>query len=136
MDFRKKLKMRLYFAIFYIVLGLVAVLAGNIVKNDFLPSYGLAIAVCGIVQIRNYVLITRNEETIKKREIAEKDERNIAISDKAKSFSFIAYILLASVAVIVLHIMGKQYLATVIAETVCALLVFYWIAYIIIRKKS
>ena len=136
MEFRQKLKKRLYFAIFYIVLGIAIIVTGNMKKVEFLSSYGLVLAVVGIVQVRNYFCITKNEETLKRREIAEKDERNIAISDKAKGFAFMAYILAASVLVIILQISGKAELSTVIAETVCALLIFYWASYFVIRKKS
>ena len=85
MDFKKKLKTRLYTAISYIVIGIVMIIVSNILKtdNDFLSSFGLALSVCGVVRIRNYFIITKNDETIRKQEIAETDERNISISNKA-----------------------------------------------------
>ena len=68
------------------ILGLVMIAAFNIIEteNNFLSSFGFALVVIGIVHIRNYIMITKNEETIKKRQIAETDERNIAIANKAK----------------------------------------------------
>lgn len=138
MDFRKKLKIRLFVAIGYIILGLAMIVAFNIIKteNDFLSSFGFALTVIGIVQIRNYKRITKNEETITKRQIAETDERNISIANKAKSVSFIIYVILASVSVIVLEFFDKTQLAMILSGTVCILILIYWISYWIIHKKS
>ena len=88
MDFKKKLKVRLFTAISYIILGLALIITFNLIKtnNNFLSSFGFALVIIGVVHIRNYLMITKNEETIKKRQIAETDERNIAISSKAKAF--------------------------------------------------
>ena len=89
-----------------------------------------------IVRVRNHFLITKNDETIKKQQIAETDERNIAISEKAKSYAFNLYVILACITVIVLQIMKITELATTIGMTVCALLIIYWISYFILHKKS
>lgn len=138
MDFKKKLKIRLFVAIGYIVLGLVMIVAFNIIdtENDFLSSFGFALIVVGVVRIRNYRIITKTEETITKYQIAETDERNIAIANKAKSISFIIYVILASVAVIVLGILNKTQLAGILSATICVLVIIYWISYWIINKKS
>lgn len=138
MDFRKKLKIRLFVAIGYIILGLAMIVVFNMIKteNNFLSSFGFALVVIGIVHIRNYIMITKNEETITKRQIAETDERNISIANRAKSVSFIIYVLLACVSVIVLELFNKTLLATILSATVCVLILIYWISYWIISKKS
>ena len=137
MDFKKKLKIRLWVAITYILLGVAMIVVGLVVgsKNDILSSFGFAIALIGCVRLRNYFLITKDEERIKAQEIAEKDERNIAIADKAKSFAFTTFVLLACIAVIVLHLLKKTQWALVLSSGVCVLLVLYWVGYYIIRKK-
>ena len=114
MDFRKKIKIRLSVAIGYIILGLAMIVAFNIIKteNNFLSSFGFALTVIGIVHIRKYIMITKNEETITKRQIAETDERNISIANKAKSISFIIYVILSCVSVIVLELFNKTQLAS------------------------
>ncbi len=138
MSFKKKLKIRLAFGIGYIVLGLAMIAVSFFVKtdSDFLSSFGLAMSVIGIVKVRQYIRITKTEETIQKQRIAETDERNIAIADKAKSVAFLGYILLASVAVIVLEVLHLTLIATILSATVCVLLVLYWVSYWIIRRKS
>ena len=97
MDYKNKLKQRLYIAVIYIALG-VMMIAGTFATkpdNDFISSFGFVIIVMGIVRVRNYFMITKNEETIRKQEIIETDERNIAIQDKAKSATFSIYTLLS-----------------------------------------
>lgn len=138
MDFRKKLKIRLSVAIGYIILGLAMIVAFNIIKteNNFLSSFGFALTVIGIVHIRKYIMITKNEETITKRQIAETDERNISIANKAKSISFIIYVILACVSVIVLELFNKTQLAMILSGTICVLILIYWISYWIISKNS
>jgi purine-cytosine permease-like protein len=138
MDFRRKLKIRLYVAIAYVILGIALIVTFNIIKteNDFLSSFGLALVVIGVVHIRRYFLITKNEETIKRRQIAETDERNIAIADKAKSIAFIVYVVLAAVAIIVLELLEYSLLSIVLSLTIGLLVAVYWIAYWTMYKKS
>lgn len=137
MEFKKKLKIRFWLAISYIVLGLGMIIVALVIKpkNEFLSGFGFAVALIGVVRLRNYLIITKSEERVKAQEIAEKDERNIAIADKAKSFSFMLYILVACIGVIVLHLLGKTQIALILSSSVCTLVVIYWIAYYIIRKK-
>ncbi len=138
MDFRKKLKIRLFVAIGYIILGLVMIFVFTLFDfpNNFLSSWGIALIVIGIAQIKKYFLITKNEESIKKRQIAESDERNISIANKAKSISFILYVVLASIAVIVLEFLNLTLFALLISGSVCLLVLIYWISYFIISKRS
>lgn len=138
MDFKKKLKVRLFTAISYIIFGIALIITFNLIKtnNNFLSSFGFALIIIGVVHIRNYIMITKNEETIKKRQIAETDERNIAISSKAKSFSFIIYVILTSISIIILELFNKTQLAMILSATVCVLITIYWISYWIISKRS
>ena len=138
MNFKKKLKIRLYVAIAYIVLGLALMVGFNLLapQNEFFSYFGFALVIMGIARIRNYFLITKNNKTLQKQEIAESDERNIYIAQRAKSIAFLVYIIAAGLVVITLHILNKTVLATTISYTVCALIFIYWVSYFIISKKS
>lgn len=138
MDYKKRLKQRLYIAIIYIALG-VMMIAGTFAtkpNNDFISSFGFAMIVMGIVRIRNYCMITKNEDTIRKQEIIETDERNISIIHKAKSTAFSIYIILLAIAVIVLSLFNMHKVARWIAYAVCLIVVIYWICYSVYQKKS
>ncbi len=138
MDFKKKLKTRLYVAIIYIALGAMMIVGVVAVKpsNDFISTFGATLIVAGIARIINYIMVTRDDETVRKKEIIETDERNISIIHKAKSVAFSIYTLLTGTAVIVLSLFGKHETAKWIAYSFCLLVVIYWICYWVYQKKS
>ena len=138
MDFKKKLKIRLYTAIIFALIGVVMLILSFVLKdaNEFLSPFGLALFVIGFARTKEYFRITNNESTLKNRQIAETDERNIAISNKAKGFAFTLYMILAGITVIVLEFLKMDDIAAIIGATVCVLILIYWISYFIICKKS
>lgn len=138
MDFKKKLKTRLYIAVTYTAIGIFMIILqfGIKEKSDFLSSFGFAMAIMGLIRIRNYFIITKSEESIRKREIAETDERNISIMLKAKNAAFSVYMILSGIAVIVLSCLNQNEKAIWIAYSVLLLVFFYWISYMYFRKKS
>ena len=137
MEFKKKLKTRLYIAITYIVLGTIMIAAGFVanINNDFISCFGFALVVMGIARIRNYYIITKSEESIKKQQIAETDERNISIIHKARSTTFSIYLLLLCTAVIVLSFLSIHDIARYISLCALLLVIIYWICYLIYQKK-
>ena len=138
MDFEKKMKMRFNIAIIYVALGIMMIVGANISKSngEYISSWGLALTVCGFVRIRNYFMITKNEETMRKQRVAETDERNLAIVNKARSVTFYVYVLCAGAAVIVLSVLEKHEPAKIIAYSVCVLMVIYWVSYFIIKRRA
>ena len=138
MQFKQKLKTRLYVAIVFVVLGIALIAASFITKTDnyFISSYGLALVIMGIVRIRNYRIITKTEDRIRKQEIAEGDERNIFIQQKAKSTAFSLYLLLSCVTVLVLSFLGIHEVSKWISYSVLVLIAIYWISYFVYQKKS
>ncbi len=137
MDYKKKLKSRLNIAIIYIALGIMMIVGSSATKtdNDFISSFGFVIIIMGFVRIRNYRMITKNDDTIRKQEIIETDERNITIQSKAKSATFSIYTLLLATAVIVLSLFNMREAAKWISYSVLLLVVIYWICYLVYQKK-
>ena len=138
MDFKKRLKIRLYVGIVYIIFGIAMIVCGFVTKteNSFISAFGLAMIIIGLVRIRNNRLITRNEETFKRREIAETDERNLSIVHKARSLAFTVYILLACLTVIILSLIGLTQISALISYSVALLVAIYWICYLVYQKIS
>lgn len=136
MDFKKTLKSRLYIAIIYIVLGII-IFAAFINRQDdnYISTFGFILTLLGIVRIRNYFLITKDDETIKKQQIIETDERNLTIISKAKSTAFSIYIILSCLSVIILSFLNMHDIAQLISYSVSLLVVLYWICYLIYQKK-
>lgn len=137
MNFKKKLKTRLYTAITYIVLGTLMIVGGLITNttNEFISCFGFALVVIGIANIRKYYIITKNEESIKKQEITETDERTISIVHKARSTTFSIYIFLSCTVVIILSLLNMHDIAKWIAYSVLLLISIYWICYFVYQKK-
>ena len=137
MDFKNKLKSRLFIGIIYIILGIIMIIGTFIAKldNDFISSFGFALVIMGLVRIRNYNIITKNDETIKKQEIAETDERNISIVHKARSTTFSIYVLISCITVIILSFLKLHDIAQYISFSVLILILIYWICYFVYQKK-
>lgn len=137
MEFKKKLKSRLYIAVVYVAVGIMMIAGAFIMKtdNEFISSFGIILTVIGIARIKNYFMITSNEEHIRKQEIVETDERNLLILHKAKSTAFSVYVLILGAAVIILSFFGMGETAKWISYSVCLLVFVYWICYLIYQKK-
>ena len=90
MEFKQKLKQRLYIAVSYIVLGLILIIADvlNQFENRFIFAFGLGLLVYGTHRILHYRKITRDEKLLRKQELFEKDERYQMLSERAKSWAF------------------------------------------------
>lgn len=137
MDFKKKMKQRLYIAVSYCVLGLILIIADvvNSFENYFIFSFGFAFLIMGVLRIVQNRKITNNEKTMHKREIAETDERNIMLSERAKSWTFSFSIMIAGIIVIILSFLGRHELAQPFAWFVCLMVALYWIFRLIANKK-
>ncbi len=137
MEYKKKLKQRFYAACAELAIGILLIAGAIIMKTDnyFISSFGLGLAIIGAARIRKLRLITRNEETIRKQMIIETDERNLAITHKARSITFILYLLLSGIAVIVLSVLEMHHAAKWIAYSMMLLIVIYWVCYWVIQKR-
>lgn len=137
MEFKKKLKQRLYIAISYLVLGLILLVSAYLSNagNYFISFFGIALLVMGVMRIFHYHSIIKDEKSLRQREVAETDERNRMMSERAKSWAFSLSIMLAGLAVIVLSLLGFHDYAQPFAWFVCLMTVLYWICWSIIRKK-
>ena len=104
--------------------------------NQFISAFGIGLMINSILRFQQYRRITRNESTIKHHEIAEKDERNLMLSEKARSWAFGFYIILTGSVVIVLSFLGIQdSLMQMISCSVCLLVLIYWVCYCILKGK-
>ena len=135
MDFKKKLKQRLYIAIGEIAVGIAMIFAAYLIDNEFVSSLGLVFTVIGAARTLQYKRITRNEQALHNREIAETDERNVKIWVQARALAFITYLLFAAIAVIVLFAMGLDLYGTIISYSMMSLVLIYWICYLIVKRK-
>lgn len=137
MDFRKKLKTRLYIGIFYIIFG-IAMIALTFIKhndNSYFSTLGLVFSIFGIKRIRQYFVITRSEESIRKQEIAETDERYIMLQQKSATLSFTISSILGAIAIFVLHLLDMPLYAGIVSYVVFAYIFIQIICYFVLARK-
>ena len=137
MDFKKKMKQRLIIAVVYILIGILLALWALLSKteNSFPSAFGFALIALGILRILQYRKITRSEDTIHRRELAESDERYRMISEKARSWAFSFSILMAGLVVIALSLLGYSDAVQPLAWYVCIMVLLYWVCYRILKRK-
>ena len=92
-------------------------------------------ALMGILRLFQYRKITRNDQSMRKQELAESDERTRMIAERARSWAFSLSITGSGIVVIVLSLLGRHEEALPFAWYVCGMVVLYWISFVIIRKK-
>ena len=137
MDFEKKLKLRLNTGIVYCVIGAILIVADIFLnfENYFISNYSITLLLLGILRIVQNKRITKSEKAMHKCEVAETDERNKMIAERAKSWAFSCSIFLAGIIVIVLSVLGYHDQAQPFGWFVCAMITLYWIFWLIARKK-
>ncbi len=137
MNFKNKLKTRLYYGIICIVLGAIMIIGVTVTKaeNEYIAALGFALALVGVARIIQYLIITKNEDSIKKQKINETDERNLSIIQKAKSATFSIYLLISCSVVIVTALIDMPDVAKWIGYSQFVLVIIYWICYFVYQKK-
>ncbi len=123
-------------SIIYVIIGVVLIalsFAGKV--DEFWNGMGSALAVVGLLQLLRQHRFNKNEAYREKMEIEVNDERNHFIRNKAWAWAGYIFILAMAAAVIVLKIIGRDMLSTAAAFTVCFMLILYWGAYMVLKKK-
>lgn len=137
MEFKKKLKQRLYVNLFWAIFGLFLIAFWCIwqPENTYPLSLGITFVIMGILRMRQYRQDTNDEKTIRRKELAETDERNRMMLERAKSWAFSFSVFFAGDVAIILSLLGKHETAQIFAWYLCAMTALYWICWNIIRKK-
>ena len=135
MDFRKKLNLRLYTAICILCIGIIMIITSFFGADDMMSSLGLIFVVIGLARIIQYRRITKDEESLHRREVAETDERNVMLWTIARSLTFSVYVLVSAVAVIVLFLLDMDIYAQIISYSLFAFVGIYWLCYFIVSRK-
>ena len=137
MKYKSKIKTRIYTMAAYIIIGAVmcALKLSGIVENNYLWTWGIALVVCGAVHLIRKIRIIRNPERMEAISIAEKDERNIMLYEKARSLSFAVYIMAAGIAAIVMFLLNMEFAGQILAYNVCGFVLIYLICYAMMKRK-
>lgn len=127
---------RIIASISYVVLGAVLLALGIMeVVDEFWSGMGGALIVVGILQVVRFFRYRNSEEYRERAEIANKDERNQFIRNKAWAWSGYLFVLISAVATIALKIAGQDTLSFAASMALCLLLVLYWVSFLVLSKK-
>lgn len=127
---------RLITNIIEIVLGLslfICALAGLL--DEFWSGMGAALTAVGVLQFVRHIKYKTDAEYKENVDIQANDERNKYISMKAWSWAGYIFVLIAAAAAIASKILGQDTLTSLFCGTICLILVLYWLAYLVLRRK-
>ena len=120
----------------YILLGCILIglsFAGMV--DEFWNGMGSALLVVATIQLIRRYRFNKNESYREKIEIAEKDERNHFLRNKAWAWAGYLYVMIMAVACIVLRVVGQDTLSLAASGSVCLMLVLFWISFLILKRK-
>lgn len=137
MDYKKKLKQRLYVNLGWAGIGALNILFWCIrqPENTYPLSLGIAFVIMSVIRTIQYRQTVKDEQALRQKELAETDERNLMMNERAKSWAFSISVFIAGDLTIILSLLGKQDLALLFAWFLCGMTLLYWICWNIIRKK-
>lgn len=127
---------RFFLSFFWIVLGIVlcACHASGLIE-EYWSSMGFAFIVVGILQVIRYIRYRTNEEYREKFDTESKDERNRFIANKAWAWAGYLFVLTGGVGAIVFKLMGREDLMMMASGCVCLMICFYWVSFLLLRRK-
>ncbi len=121
---------------FYILFGVTLIVLGALEKVDaFWSGMGGGVMGVGLVRLIQLYRLKKDDAYREKMETEVADERNRFLRNKAWAWAGYLYILIVAVAVIVLRVVGQELLSQAASYALCLMLILYWGAYLILRKK-
>lgn len=131
-----KYEKKIYFSIFWVVLGVgLAVCGFTGAIPDSWGTTGFALVAVGAVQIIRQMRYRTDREYKEKVDVALEDERNKFIHSKAWAWAGYLFVLIAALTSIVLRIMGMEEQSIMASLGVALIVLLYWGSYMVLRKK-
>jgi len=131
-----KQTVRMIASIIEIVIGVCLIIA-NLLGwlDEFWSGMGSGLLVVGVLFLIRHIRYRTNDTYRKAVDTELDDERNRFISTKAWSWAGYLFVLIAAVASIVFRIIGMEEYVFFASGSVCLLVLLYWIAYMILKRK-
>ena len=124
------------FSLLWLAIGLPLMglsIAG--VLDEFWSGMGSALMVIGALRLLRAHRLGKNENYREKMETFETDERLHFLRMKAWSWAGYLFVIIGGISVIVLKVMEQELLSLAASYAVCLMLVLYWGAYFVLKKK-
>ena len=128
---------RLALTVFWIVLGavLVVLTVTEVLDSSIYSGMGGALMAVGTLQVIRAVKYRKDSEYREKVDTELGDERNRFLRMKSWSWAGYFTILIEGIGAIIAMVLGERTVQLVLSYSVCLVLVIYWIAYVIKKKK-
>ena len=105
------------------------------VLDEFWSGMGSALMVIGACRLVRAYRLGKSESYREKMETFETDERFHFLRAKAWSWAGYLFVIIGGISVIVLKLIGQELLSLAASCAVCLMLVLYWGAYFVLKKK-
>jgi len=103
--------------------------------DEYWSAMGMALLVVGVLRGFRYVRYRTDEDYRTARDIANTDERNRFLANKAWAWAGYLFVLIAAVATVTFAALGEHLLMRVTSIAVCLLILLYWGSYMVLRRK-
>ena len=121
---------------FLFIAGLVLIILAFSGKADpFWNGVGSALFIMGGIRLLRTHRLNKNPAYREKVEIETTDERNKFIRSKAWSWAGYLFILITGISVFAFKLAGQELLCLAASWAVCLMMVLYWAAYHLLKKK-
>lgn len=127
---------RMYLSLFWLLLGAVLVVCSMTeVIDSYWSGMGGGFAGVGIAQLIRHIRYRKNEEYREKVDVETNDERNRFLAGKAWAWAGYLFVLVSGVATIALKVLGQDQWSLAASCALCLLLVLYWGAYLVLKRR-
>ena len=127
---------RMYLSLFWLLLGAVLFVCGAMeVIDSYWSGMGGGFLAVGILQLIRHIRYRKNEEYREKVDVETNDERNRFLTGKAWAWAGYLFVLISGVATIALKVLGQDMWSLACSYALCLLLVLYWGAYLVLKRK-
>ena len=129
-------KERLIASIVEIIIGVALIMASMFgAVDEYWSGMGTALVIVGILFLIRVIKYRTNDDYKEKYDIERNDERNKYLALKAWAWAGYLFVMTAAVGSIVLKMVGREDLMKMASASVCLVMVFYWISYMVLKKK-
>ena len=127
---------RLFSLVLGVLIGVTLMVLGFLeIIDAYYSGMGTALVAVLIVRCVKHFRLQHKAEYREKMEVEMKDERNRFLRSRAWAWAGYLYILIAAVASVALRVMGQDVLAIAAGLSVALVVLLYWFAYMLLRKK-
>lgn len=131
-----KYSKKIFLSLFWIVLGAILTAMYFLGKlPEFYNSFGFALVIVGILQLIRHIRYAKNKEYREKVDTLQNDERNKYLSTKAWAYAGYLFVFINAIFIFVFRFINKPELSISCSLSISAIILLYYISYIVLSKK-